>query len=72
MKQLTQAEFDALGDGPHDARIVGSPCSDAYVLVWIYGYWDRIYTWDDRSLQREGFERHPIWHKLPADYVEPQ
>ena len=84
MKQLTQEEFDALGDGPHDARIVGVPPEDTSVLVARWGgtedeggdgyFWDIGY----RSIDNWWFEcglpkiqDSPIWHKLPADYVDP-
>lgn len=82
MKILTQSEFDALSDGPHDARVVGLPPEYKRVMVWVHCRWFTacmyIITiidcsaWEIDSLPRRGVGECPIWHKLPADYAEPE
>jgi hypothetical protein len=77
MKILTQEEFEALGQGPHDARVVGvPPCP---VMNWnpVYGdhNWPIMYAYgwewhNDEEGMRYGIDDFPIWHKLPPDPVE--
>ena len=79
MKQLTQSEFDALDDGPHDARVVGAPPSGESVFAWLGWSWAIVnccsfleWWFDSEGINNKPVDEIPIWHKItyPADYVE--
>lgn len=60
MKELTITEYRALGQGPHDAREVGTPPINEKVLQWE----PEESEW--HTTRGHGIiEGYPIWHKLP-------
>lgn len=82
MKQLTQAEFDALpSNRPLDVRIDGFPHKGNDILFWESSSWNYgssgHYGVDPSRLAWETaygsaeIDSYPIYHKLPDDYVEP-
>lgn len=82
VKQLTQAEFDALpNDRPIDARVDGLPPEYLSVLFWDGEDWTECamctgykgsesLRWNDDSGRANDINHFPIYHKLPDDYVE--
>ncbi len=75
MKHLTQAEFDALPNNrPIDARVDGVPPDGTSVLLWD-DEWVPVERHDldwYEKITDSGwrFDRYPIYHKLPDDYVD--